>query len=209
MEDISFHILSSKTSTMRKEQVQEKRLLQLIATGDEQAFETLFEKYRGKLYTYLKGIVKSPEVSEEIVMDVFLKIWIGRKTATEIEQFDSFLFRIAHNKAIDFLRALQRDQTLFNLVWEEMEMDSAQTADAAVKEKESGAILQAAINLLSPKRRLVYELSRENALSHDQIAAYLNLSKSTVNNHLVESLRFIRNYLHGYLEVCLLLVFIF
>ena len=183
-------------------------MLQLIATGDEQAFETLFEKYRGKLYTYLKGIVKSPEVSEEIVMDVFLKIWIGRKTATEIEQFDSFLFQIAHNKAIDFLRALQRDQTLFNLVWEEMEMDSAQTADAAVKEKESGAILQAAINLLSPKRRLVYELSRENALSHDQIAAYLNLSKSTVNNHLVESLRFIRNYLNGHLELCLILLFL-
>jgi RNA polymerase sigma-70 factor (ECF subfamily) len=85
----------------------------------------------------------------------------------------------------------------------------SQTADAGLKEKESHAILQSAIDRLSPKRRLVYELSRENALSHDQIAAYLNLSKSTVNNHLVESLRFIRNYLNGYLEVCLLLVFIF
>ncbi|HZG26263.1 MAG TPA: sigma factor-like helix-turn-helix DNA-binding protein, partial [Chitinophagaceae bacterium] len=60
-----------------------------------------------------------------------------------------------------------------------------------------------------PKRRLVYELSRENALSHDQIAAYLNLSKSTVNNHLVESLRFIRNYLGGYLEASFLLFSLF
>jgi len=54
-------------------QIQDKRLLQLIARGDEPAFKTLFEKYRGKLYTYLKGITKSPEVSEEIVIDVFLK----------------------------------------------------------------------------------------------------------------------------------------
>jgi RNA polymerase sigma-70 factor (ECF subfamily) len=194
---------------MNEGQVQDKRLLQLIAIGNEQAFETLFEKYRGKLYTYLKGITKSPEASEEIVMDVFLKIWIGRQTVNEIQHFDSFLFRIAHNKAIDFLRALHRDQTLFTLVWEEIQVLGSQTADAGLKEKESHAILQSAIDRLSPKRRLVYELSRENALSHDQIAAYLNLSKSTVNNHLVESLRFIRNYLNGYLEVCLLLVFIF
>jgi RNA polymerase sigma-70 factor (ECF subfamily) len=194
---------------MNEGQVQDKRLLQLIATGNEQAFEALFEKYRGKLYTYLKGITKSPEASEEIVMDVFLKIWIGRQTVNEIQHFDSFLFRIAHNKAIDFLRALHRDQTLFTLVWEEIQVSGSQTADAGLKEKESHAILQSAIDRLSPKRRLVYELSRENALSHDQIAAYLNLSKSTVNNHLVESLRFIRNYLHGYLEVCLLLLFIF
>jgi RNA polymerase sigma-70 factor (ECF subfamily) len=194
---------------MNEGQVQDKRLLQLIATGDEPAFKTLFEKYRGKLYTYLRNITKSPEVAEEIVMDVFMKIWIGRKTVTEISHFDSFLFRIAHNKAIDFLRALHRDQTLFKLVCEEIQVESTETADAVLKEKESNAILQAAIARLSPKRRLVYELSRENALSHDQIAAYLNLSKSTVNNHLVESLRFIKNYLNGHLEVCLVLVFLF
>ena len=63
---------------MNEGQIQDKRLLQLIANGDEVAFKTLFEKYRGKLYTYLRGITKSPEVSEEIVMDVFLKIWMPR-----------------------------------------------------------------------------------------------------------------------------------
>ncbi|HZH65173.1 MAG TPA: RNA polymerase sigma-70 factor [Flavisolibacter sp.] len=194
---------------MLEGQVQDKRLLQLIAGGNESAFKTLFEKYRGKLYTYLKGITKSSEASEEIVMDVFLKIWIGRKTVTDIQHVDSFLFRIGHNKAIDFLRAVHRDQTLFKLVWEEIEVAGTQTADAPLKEKESQAILESAIARLSPKRRLVYELSRENALSHDQIAAYLNLSKSTVNNHLVESLRFIRHYLHGHLEACVLLVFLF
>ncbi len=145
---------------MNEGQVQDKRLLQLIADGDEQAFKTLFEKYRGKLYTYLKSITKSPEVSEEIVMDVFLKIWIGRKTVTEIQHFDSFLFRIAHNKAIDFLRALHRDQTLFKLVWEEIQVASTQTADAGLKEKESNAILQSAFARLSPKRRNVESRSR-------------------------------------------------
>lgn len=194
---------------MNEGQVQDKRLLQLIANGDELAFKTLFEKYRGKLYVYLKGITKSPEVSEEIVMDVFLKIWISRKTVTEIEHFDSFLFRIARNKAIDFLRALHRDQTLFKLVWEEIQVAGTQTADAGMKEKECNAILRAAIARLSPKRRLVYELSRENALSHDQIASYLNLSKSTVNNHLGESLRFIKYYLNRYLKVCLIPLFLF
>jgi RNA polymerase sigma-70 factor (ECF subfamily) len=139
---------------MLEGQVQDKRLLQLIAAGNEPAFKTLFEKYRGKLYTYLKGITKSSEASEEIVMDVFLKIWIGRKTVTDIQHLDQFLFRIAHNKAIDFLRALHRDQTLFKLVWEEIEVAGTQTADASLKEKESQGILRSAIDRLSPKRRL-------------------------------------------------------
>ncbi len=190
---------------MCEEKTNDKRLLELIANGDEAAFKTLFEKYRDKLHAYLYGITKSSQVAEEIVMDVFLKIWFARTKATEINHFDSFLYKIAHNKAIDFLRAVHRDQTLFNLVWEEMQLVSDYTADSKLKEKENQHALQTAVSKLPPKRRLVYELSRKKGLTHDQIALYLNLSKNTVNNHLVESLRFIKLHLSTYMEACFLI----
>lgn len=185
---------------MCEEKTNDKRLLEMIAHGDEMAFKTLFEKYRDKLHAYLYSITKSSEVAEEIVMDVFLKIWFSRTKSIDIIHFDSFLYKIAHNKAIDFLRAVHRDQTLFNLVWEEMQFVSDYTADSKLKEKENHHALQTAVSQLPPKRRLVYELSRKKGLTHDQIARYLNLSKNTVNNHLVESLRFIKLHLSTYME---------
>ena len=190
---------------MCDEKTNDKRLLEMIAIGDELAFKTLFERYRDKLHAYLYGITKSSEIAEEIVMDVFLKIWFARTKATEINHFDSFLHRVAHNKAIDFLRAVHRDETLFHLVWEEMQLVSDYTADSKLMERENNDVLQTAVSKLPPKRRLVYELSRKKGLSQDQIACYLNLSKHTVNNHLVESLRFIRHHLSTYTDTCLLI----
>jgi RNA polymerase sigma-70 factor (ECF subfamily) len=190
---------------MSDKKADDKYLLELISNGDEVAFKALFEKYRDKLHFYLFGITKSSQVAEEIVMDVFLKIWFARTKATEINHFDNFLYKIAHNKAIDFLRTVHRDQTLFNLVWDEMQLVSDQNADSRLKENEKQQALQTAVSKLPPKRRLVYELSRKNGLTHDQIALYLNLSKNTVNNHLVESLRFIKIHLSTYLEPCFLI----
>jgi RNA polymerase sigma-70 factor (ECF subfamily) len=190
---------------MCDEKTNDKRLLEMIAIGDELAFKTLFERYRDKLHAYLYGITKSSEIAEEIVMDVFLKIWFARTKATEINHFDSFLHRVAHNKAIDFLRVVHRDETLFHLVWEEMQLVSDYTADSKLMERENNDVLQTAVSKLPPKRRLVYELSRKKGLSQDQIACYLNLSKHTVNNHLVESLRFIRHHLSTYTDTCLLI----
>ncbi len=80
----------------------DKELLLKIAEGDQVAFSVLFEQYRNQLFTYLLKITKSAETSEEIVLDVFLKIWHGKEAIVEIENIEAFLFRVAHNKAIDF-----------------------------------------------------------------------------------------------------------
>lgn len=178
----------------------EKELLCQIAEGNETAFKTLFEKYRSKLYHYLFHITKSREVAEEIVMDVFLKLWLGREMVREIDHFDAFLFRVAQNKAIDFLRSVNRDHTLRYHVWEEMQA-AAETADSRVICTEIETTIRQAVRHLSPQRQLVYQLSREDNLTHDQIASRLNLSKNTIKNHIVESVRFIRGYLHSHQDM--------
>ncbi|MBA2561605.1 MAG: hypothetical protein H0V14_01575 [Chitinophagaceae bacterium] len=83
-------------TTLYNEQV----LFQQIAEGNEKAFKSLFDTYRSRLFYYISRFVKSDQVAEELVMDVFLKIWMGRELVKQIENFDAFLFRVAHNLQI-------------------------------------------------------------------------------------------------------------
>ncbi len=179
----------------------EKALLQLIQEGNEQAFKNLFDTYRSRLFYYISRIVKSDEIAEELVMDVFLKIWLARKLITQIENFDGFLFRIAHNKTIDFLRSVSKDARLHELLWEEIQIAGSFHTDSLLLTHEYEGKIREAIVLLSPKQRKVYEMCRQQDCTHDQVANYLFISKSTVNNHLVNSQRFIRNYISKNLDL--------
>ncbi len=172
----------------------EKDLLIQVSNGDEKAFKDLFSCYYQKLF-YIFCFTKSKQVAEELVMDVFLKIWLGREIIPQIEKFDAFLFRVAHNKSIDFLRSVARDPQFKDLLWETIQMANNDEADSSILTREYETKLREAISLLSPQRKKVYQLSREQDLTHDQIASELNLSKHTINNHIVEAQRFIRNYL--------------
>ena len=183
----------------------EKELLTQVSEGDEKAFRDLFESYYGKLYHYVFGFIKSKQVSEELVMDVFLKIWFGRDIIPQIHNFDAFLFRVAHNKSIDFLRSVARDPKFQDLLWENIQLANNTAADSSILVQEYENKLREAVSLLAPQRKKVYQLSREQNMTHDQIAAQLNLSKNTINNHIVEAQRFIRTYLSKNFDVALLL----
>lgn len=184
----------------------EKDLLLKISQGHENAFRTLFEQYYEQLYNYIFGFIKSKQVAEELVMDVFLKIWLGRDIIPQIQKFDAFLFRVAHNKSIDFLRSVARDPKFMDLLWEKIQVANNVQSDSFVLMHEYETKLREAVSLLSPQRKKVYQLSREQDMTHDQIAAQLNLSKSTINNHIVEAQRFIRTYLSKNFDIAFLIV---
>ncbi len=170
--------------------------LQKMSAGDESFFNLLFEKYRDRLFTYLFKVTKSRETAEEIVLDVFLKLWHGREVATEIENLEAFLYRVAHNKAIDFLRAARRQPAMQQEIWDLMtEAISYESADKKILDKNTEEFVQAAINQLSPQRKKVYFLRNSEDLSYGEIAKELNLSSNTVRNHLAASIQFIRDYL--------------
>lgn len=167
-----------------------------IASGNEEAFKTLFEKHRGKLYNYLFSIVKSKEIAEEIVIDVFMKMWTGRELMTDIQNMDAFLHKVAYNKALDFLRIASRNAALQKLVKREMEYVKEKEADHKMLEQECQEIIDQAIRQLSPRRRTIFTLSRVDGLSYDEIAQKLHLSRNTVRNTMAETFRSIRSFLH-------------
>jgi len=181
-----------------------------IKEGDEHFFNLIFEKYRNQLFAYLYKVTKSKELAEEIVLDVFLKLWHGREAITEIQNFEAFLYRVAHNKAIDFFRAAKRSSALQQTLWEAMaEAPADDNADNRLLFKHTDALIKEAINQLSPQRKKVFELRHYEDLSYAEIASTLNLSSNTVRNHLAASLQFIREYLQKNNAFVLLLAIYF
>jgi RNA polymerase sigma-70 factor (family 1) len=174
--------------------------------GEEQAFRILFDRYHPRLFQYLFNLVKSKEVAEELVMDVFLKLWLSKDMLPEIKNLGGFLFRVAHNKSIDFFRAAAKDRHFANLIWEKIELPAQGTADTPLLMQEYESKLREAIELLPPQRKKVFILHQEKGLSHTQIAEQLGISKNTVANTIVEARQFIKGYLTQNLDLIVLMV---
>lgn len=172
----------------------ENNLLTEIATGDEQAFEMLFSNYRGRIFNYLLRITKFPEVAEELTMDIFLKLWVGRDLLRNIKNPDAFLFKVAHNKAVDFFRTASRHKRLHELYANHIQ-HLHNVEQPVIAENEILETLTKIINGLPPRRKLIYKLSREENMTYEQIADYLNLSQKTVKNAMLSALKDIRRQL--------------
>ena len=173
----------------------EKELLEQVAQGNEWAFNILFERHWDHLYNYIMRLTKSHEVAEEIVVDVFLKLWTGRELVPGIHNMDAFLFRVAQNKAMNFFRLAARNARIQKIIGEAIRQAEVPGADSRLLDKEAQGILREAIDKLSFQRRLVFTLHRIQGLSNDEIAKRLNLSRQTVKNTMVDAQRSLRQIL--------------
>ena len=182
----------------------EATLLYEISQGNELAFKTLFNRHRDKLYNYLFRITKSKEIAEEIVIDVFLKLWQGRDLVVEIKNAEAFLHKVACNKALDFLRMAARHKRLQEFIKQEI-MTRSVRRDEALQENECRDLLNKAMEQLSPQRRHIFSLSRDHGLSHEEIASQLNLSRHTVRNTIAEGLKLVRRFLKDHHTILVLL----
>ncbi len=173
----------------------ESLLLHQIASGNEKAFRELFESKKDKIYSYLFRITKSREIAEEILIDVFLKVWSLKDMIQEIQNIDAFLYKIAHNKALDFLKLTSRNASLQKLIEWEMTKNQVKDADHRILENDYQGLLEKAIGQLSPQRRIVFNLSRVEGRTYKEIAAQLQLTRHTVRNTMTETLKTIRKFL--------------
>lgn len=172
----------------------EKELLKLIAAGNELAFRQLFTIYNKRLFTFAEGMLKSAADAEEIVQEAFTKLWMKRDTLDTVEYPGSFLYQMVRNSTIDHMRKTARQQKLVEQVWANIsQMDNS--LEEELLKKESQQLIERAILQLSGQKQLVYRLSREKEFTHEQIASITGLSKSRVNNILVEALRHIKTQL--------------
>lgn len=173
---------------------EEQRLFKQIADGNEMAFGTVFHKYNSRLFSVVLNITKSESEAEEIIQNVFLKLWLNRNTLNEIEKPSAWLYKVASNLALSFLRtkAVQmRHEKLLH--WHQpVEQDEIQLE---LEAKELKIFVSQAVDNLPPGRREIYKLSRQHGLNRIEIARQLGITESTVKNQLGSALKFIHQYI--------------
>jgi len=183
----------------------EKALLTKAATGDRKSFAELYSGYLNNVYQFIFPFTKSREETEEIIQDVFVKIWERKEKLAEVDSFKSYLFKAAKNKLISEVRHLQIRHRVMSEVKRNSEV-SNETSNSGIDYKAYYQVVQKAIEKLPPKRKLIFRLSTENGLSHDEIANQLKVSKSFVKNQLYMAYDFVRQYLSKHGEFFLLML---
>jgi len=168
-------------------------LLTKLREGDEPAFIQIYNQYRSKIYTYAYQLCKSSDTAEEIVQEVFIKIWQKREQLNLELSFNAYIKKITLNHVLNHLKKVARERVLQEQIFHTIEVSSNRTDDDMM-EKELRKIYEEAIDRLPHQKKIIYKLSRVEELSHDEIALQLNISKNTVKNHMVEASRSIRDY---------------
>lgn len=161
-----------------------------MISGDRTAYTEIYDFYRHPALKFCFSLVKDEEEAENIVQDVFIKIWERRVQINPELNFHSFLFTCLRNMAFDFLKKLEKNNSLRRQYLERMETlgsdDSAQLEEKLV-------VLQSAIDGLSKKRKQILELNVREGKSYQEIADLLRISKNTVKNQLVKAKQYIRD----------------
>jgi|ERR1700722_3816607 len=170
-------------------------------------FKRLFDSYKNRVFGYVLAIAHSPYAAEEITQEIFIKLWLCRDLLPEVANLDGYIFTIARNRTLNYLRKAASDRRLLREL-QELAMPQQNNVEERATATDYDLLLRDALSLLSPQRRLVFQLSRDGGLNHEQIAEQLHLSRNTVKNHMVEALRFIRSYLGQHGSVLILLFFL-
>lgn len=183
---------------------QEKELLQQVSQGDERSFTAVVDHYWNKIYSIALIFTKSPDLSQDILQETFLKVWARRHTLGDIRKFDAWLFILARNEILNTLRS---KGPIFSAI-DQMEQEAEKTGspEEALHLKQLQELIRRGVEQLPPQQKLIYKMSREEGLSHDEICVRLGLARSTVKNTLVKALGALRDYLRGHEQVFLVMI---
>ena len=173
--------------------------LTLLRQTDPPAFiEQLFKTFYAPLGTVVYRVVPDRAVVEDLLQDVFLRLWQGIETLPTIDSYRAYLNRMALNAALRHQQRAQRQ-----VAWDDAPPTAAPVAPNALDAlyaAEAVDAVAAALNQLPPQCRIVFELSRYEEMSYQQIAEALEISPKTVENQMGKALRIMRRELVGVLK---------
>ncbi len=157
----------------------EKQLLIRTAEGDESALKLLIENYAGHLLTYISGLTKDREAAEEIVQDIFIKVWNARNYLLHVKDFKSWIFILSRNQA---LNAIDKALTLKRNYEKYKRFESIEEDKLAYEQWMN--LIDKAIERLPAQQFRVWTMSRKQRKSYEEIAVELGISKETVKSYI-------------------------
>ncbi len=161
-------------------------LILRLREGSPEAFRDLFDYYGKKLFHFSLGYLKDPHEAEEIVQEVFLKIWKSREFLLAGKSFDSYVFTIAKNAILNTIRKSKSEQVYLN--YAKLHPGKNVLLDEELNFKELEKAYKNSVEQLSPKRKEIFLLSREKNLTNAEIATKLGISVKTVENQMTSAL---------------------
>lgn len=178
-----------------------KQLQQKISFDqDERAFKQFFDLFAGRLYHFSHSFVKNKPVAEEVVSDVFFKIWLNRTDLAQIENIKAYLFKAVYHTSLNYLDEMKRKRAVS---LEDIEVNLGVDLICPETElitKELKAIIEQAIEALPPRCKMIYKLAKVEQMKYKEIGELLGISVKTINHQLSIALKKIGEVIKSYLD---------
>lgn len=185
----------------------EKEVLLRIARGDQASFTQLFDRYHDSVYKSAWWYLKSHALAQEIVQEVFTKVWNKRTDLPGVKLFYPWLVSLTRNYIVDYMRKIASAERLQQNWASDMPVEENNT-DHKVRTFQYERLLEQAIRELPPQQKAIYQLARGQGLSYEEIGRQLSISSFTVKTHMARALSAIREFLRNHGEIYLLLLLI-
>jgi RNA polymerase sigma-70 factor (family 1) len=195
--------------------LEDRALLKKLRESNEKAFEELFRRYFAALHSYATFYTNNPQLSEDLVHDIFHKIWETRKSLAIHTSIKSYLYKSVHNSCIQYLRHLKvekkHSKKQVAKLEEALMMNRLyfETGLSKLMEKEIGELVQEAIIRLPEKTRDIFMMSRDHHLKNSEIAKKFSVSEKAVEYHITRALLIIKQELKDYLPALMILICFF
>lgn len=168
------------------------KLIQLLKSNDEHAFQVVFEKYASRVYKNALILMKDTGWSDDIVQEVFIKLWKYRDQLLDESNLWNFILVLTRREAYNKLRGIKRSQEAFERLWTHFTTPHYDSEKVIIC-RDGLDHLQRIIQILPPKQQEVFLLNKIDGLSYEEIANKLGISNSTVRNHLVVASKVIKS----------------
>ena len=176
-----------------------------LVNGDEEAFVALYNKYHRKLYYMALKMTRSDDIAQDVTQNVFIKVWETRTKLNPEQNFEAYISVICRNIIFDLFRKATQEEALKKELQQFAEIAESPDDDDDFYETYKH-LLDEAIAELPPQRRNIFTLCKLKEKSYDEVARRMNISRSTVQDHIVKANKFIRDYLltHGNISFAIL-----
>jgi len=186
----------------------ERELLVKLQDGDQCAFEQIYHLYSKRILINTLKWIKDSDDAQEILQDVFIRIWNNRQNIDPDKSFASYLYSVAKNLVRDFFRKADLDRKMqAALILQSTELYDHIESDVFLKE--TNALLQRAIDSLPLQRKRIYTLCKMEGKSYNEVAEILGITVSTVDNQLVKATQSVRAYFRAsktYISILIILL---
>lgn len=187
------------------ENVNERLLLQKIATGDQEAFRVLFDAYHNRVYSFAFRLLQSEEAAEDVVQDIFLKLWLNKQELEELLSVEAYLRVITRNHTLNLLRRKDFEPELLTET-SLVKNDFNRETEHLIEYNDTKRILKSAIDSLPPRQQVVFQLCHQDGLKYEEAGLKLGISSLTVKTHMQQALKSIRHFLRKNTDLDLIIL---